>query len=648
LEMRTPQLNHVKITDSFWKPRQELVRDVMIPYQYRVMNDEIEGGEPSHALENFRIAAGQAEGEFYGMVFQDSDVYKWLEAVAYVLAKEDHPDLEKTADEVIDLIAAAQQPDGYLNTYFTVARPEARWTNLREDHELYCAGHFIEAAVAYYEATGKRKVLDVACRFADYIGEVFGPEEGQKLGYPGHEEIELALVKLYRTTNEPKYLELSQYFVDQRGQQPHYFEQEAVARGDIHVKTHGGRWDSRYNQSHMPVREQKAAVGHSVRAVYLYAALADLAGDANDQELLQVCEELWEDVVNRKMYITGGIGSTSYGEAFTIPYDLPNDTSYTETCASIGLVFWASRMLNLRPDSSYADVMERALYNGVLSGMSLDGKSFFYVNPLEVWPDAAEHRFDKKHVKTTRQGWFKCACCPPNLARLLASLEQYILSYDDDSIYLHLYMDSTMNIPKADHSVSLQVATQYPWDGQIEITVDTDEPQEFELALRIPGWCQTPSAAVNGQPLALGAIMERGYAKVKRVWQAGDKVTLYFPMPVERTAAHPEVRINAGRVALQRGPIVYCLEEVDNGPVLTDIALPLEPEFETSFEPELLGGVTVIKADAYRSSSDYDDPRLYRPFTSSPQQVQITAVPYYAWNNRGRGEMLVWIRQNCC
>lgn len=644
--MRTPNLRQVRIQDRFWKPRQNLVRDVMLPYQYAVMNDEVPGAEPSHALENFRIAAGLAQGEFYGMVFQDSDVYKWLEAAAYILAKEDHPELEKTADQVIDLIAAAQQPDGYLNTYFTVAEPEGRWRNLREEHELYCAGHLIEAAVAYYEATGKGKVLDVACRFADYISQIFGTEQGQKRGYPGHEGLELALVKLYRVTDNRKYLELSKYFVDERGRQPHYFEQEAIARGDRHVTTHGGRWDSRYNQSHLPVREQKEAVGHAVRAMYLYAALADLARYTRDESLHKICEALWEDVVNRKMYITGGIGSSSYGEAFTIPYDLPNDTSYTETCAAIGLVFWASRMLNLDPDGAYADVMETALYNGVLSGMALDGKSFFYVNPLEVWPAAAEHRYDQRHVKTTRQGWFRCACCPPNLARLLASLEQYIFSYHEDSIYLHLYMSSVLNIAGEADGISIEVATGYPWDGQVELTVDVAQPREFTLALRIPGWCQTPSATVNGEQLELAAIMDRGYAKVNRLWQSGDKITLDFPMPVIRLAAHPQVRENAGRVALQRGPLVYCLEEADNGPVLTDIVLPLEPEFQTTFDPELLGGVVTIEAEAYRSADD--DQRLYRPFSAALRKVRIKAIPYYAWNNRGVGEMLVWIRQGYC
>ncbi|HBG09030.1 MAG TPA: hypothetical protein DDX25_03260 [Firmicutes bacterium] len=644
--MRTPNLRQVRIQDRFWKPRQNLVRDVMLPYQYAVMNDEVPGAEPSHALENFRIAAGLAQGEFYGMVFQDSDVYKWLEAAAYILAKEDHPELEKTADQVIDLIAAAQQPDGYLNTYFTVAEPEGRWRNLREEHELYCAGHLIEAAVAYYEATGKGKVLDVACRFADYISQIFGTEQGQKRGYPGHEGLELALVKLYRVTDNRKYLELSKYFVDERGRQPHYFEQEAIARGDRHVTTHGGRWDSRYNQSHLPVREQKEAVGHAVRAMYLYAALADLARYTRDESLHKICEALWEDVVNRKMYITGGIGSSSYGEAFTIPYDLPNDTSYTETCAAIGLVFWASRMLNLDPNGAYADVMETALYNGVLSGMALDGKSFFYVNPLEVWPAAAEHRYDQRHVKTTRQGWFRCACCPPNLARLLASLEQYIFSYHEDSIYLHLYMSSVLNIAGEADGISIEVATGYPWDGQVELTVDVAQPREFTLALRIPGWCQTPSATVNGEQLELAAIMDRGYAKVNRLWQSGDKITLDFPMPVIRLAAHPQVRENAGRVALQRGPLVYCLEEADNGPVLTDIVLPLEPEFQTTFDPELLGGVVTIEAEAYRSADD--DQRLYRPFSAALRKVRIKAIPYYAWNNRGVGEMLVWIRQGYC
>jgi len=392
-------IKNVRVKDEFWAKRLQQVREVLIPYQWEALNDRIPAVEPSHAIENFRIAAGEKEGEFYGWVFQDSDVAKWLEVVGYCLMNHSDQELERLADDVVELMANAQQPDGYLNTYFTIKEPAGRWTNLRGNHEMYCAGHMIEAAVAYYEATGKRKLLDVVCRLADHIDAAFGPEPGKRRGYPGHEEIELALVKLYRATGEERYLRLSKYFIDERGQEPHYYDIEAKARGD---NTPGGKYDKAYSQAHLPVRKQTTAVGHAVRAMYLYSGMAAVAAETNDETLVTACKRLWNNLTKRQMYITGGIGSAVQGEAFTFDYDLPNDTAYTETCAAIGLVFWAHRMLHLDTDGEYADVMERALYNGALSGISLDGKKYFYVNPLEVWPEACEKRQDQKHVDTPR------------------------------------------------------------------------------------------------------------------------------------------------------------------------------------------------------------------------------------------------------
>lgn len=642
INLKPISLDQLKITGSFWAERQRIVKEVMLPYQYKVLNDEVPDAEPSHALENFRIAAGLSEGEYYGMVFQDSDVAKWLEAVAYVLAKDRDPELEKIADEVVDLIAAAQQPDGYLDTYFIVAHPDKKWTNLREDHELYCAGHMIEAGVAYYEATGKRKILDVVCKLADHIDSVFGTEPGKKRGYPGHEEIELALVKLYRVTNNEKYLKLAQYFVDERGQQPYYFDIEAEQRGD--GKLHYQRWGPTYSQSHLPVREQQTAEGHAVRAMYLFSAMADLAKETGDESLLAACRRLWHNVTRRRMYITGGIGASAWAESFSIDYDLPNSRAYTETCAAIGLVFFAHRMLQLELNAEYADVMERALYNGVISGVSLDGKKFFYTNPLEVWPDAAEHRHDHEHIKTTRQGWFRCACCPPNLARLVASLEKYAISVGDTVIAVHLYMNSEANLQISGQNIQLKQKTNYPWDEHITFTISTDTPVEFALKLRIPGWCNKATLKINGENIDLASITEKGYATIARTWQSGDQVELMLAMPVERIQANPKVRMNAGKVALQRGPLVYCLEEVDNGPCLTDICLPKDATFKTYYDENLLGGVTVIEASACRSDTEWDD-ILYQPAQDSCRKVTIKAIPYYAWNNRGRGEMLVWIRQ---
>lgn len=434
-------LKHINIHDSFWSKYVRLIKEVVVPYQWEVLNDRVTDAEPSYAVRNFKIAAGEEEGEFGGMVFQDSDIAKWLEAVAYLLQSERNPELEAVADEMIELIAKAQHSDGYLNTYFTIKEPGNCWTNLAECHELYCAGHMIEAGTAYYEATGKTKILNVVCKLADHIDRVFGKEHGKLYGYDGHQEIELALVKLYRVTGNKRYLALSQYFLDQRGTRPHfYIEQFKSIGGTIHFPQLDMAHDLKYSQSHKPVREQDEAVGHAVRLVYMLAGMADVAAETKDEHLLQACRRMWSSIVKKRMYITAGIGSMSYSEAFTADYDLPNDTAYAETCASIGLIFFAHRMLQIEPLSEYANVMERALYNTVASGMSQDGKSFFYVNPLEVYPQLFGKNQIVDHVKPIRQEWFSCACCPPNIARLLASLGQYIYTLKDDTIYTHLYI----------------------------------------------------------------------------------------------------------------------------------------------------------------------------------------------------------------
>ncbi|MBO1005120.1 glycoside hydrolase family 127 protein [Pseudogracilibacillus auburnensis] len=621
----------------------DVVRDEVIPYQWEALNDRIEGAAPSHAIKNIKIAAGEAEGEYHGFVFQDSDVAKWLEAVAYSLASDPNPELEKTADELIALIGRAQQEDGYLNTYFTVKEPNARWTNLRDQHELYSGGHMIEAAVAYYEVTGKRELLDIMSRFADYVDSVFGAEEGKIQGYDGHQEIELALVKLAEATGEEKYLKLSQFFIEERGKQPHFFDQEGVARGDTKPFWYYGNY--KYSQSHLPVREQKEAVGHSVRAVYMYSAMADLAAKTGDESLVQACKTLWENVTNRQMYITAGIGSSEFGEAFSFDYDLPNDTSYTETCASIGLVFWARRMLNLEKNAKYADVMERALYNGTISGMNLDGKKFFYVNPLEVWPKACI-RHDRRHVKPERQKWFNCACCPPNLARMIASIGKYIYTQHDDELFVNLYMGNEAEFVLNGEKVTIIQKTDYPWDETVSISVSPQSETEFTLALRVPGWCRKALLTINGEHIDFVDAIKDGYVYIKRLWKAGDKVEFVLQMPVERIKAHPNVRENAGKVALQRGPIVYCIEEADNGPNLPNIFFPRDAEIETSFEPEILGGITVLKTTAERISESTWDEQLYKPVDKEQHQpITLTAIPYYAWCNREPGEMLVWINE---
>ncbi|ANY65482.1 hypothetical protein BBD42_02630 [Paenibacillus sp. BIHB 4019] len=641
--------NQIFIQDDFWNQYSELVRQTVIPYQWEALNDRIEGAEPSYAIRNFKIAAGLAKGEFGGWVFQDSDLYKWLEAVAYSLHRHPDPELEQTADEAIDLIGQAQQNNGYLNTYFTIKEPGKQWTNLYEAHELYCAGHLIEAAVAYYEATGKRKLLDLSCRFADLIASLFGTEPGQIRAYCGHQEIELALVKLYGVTGEERYLNLSRYFIDERGNEPNYFVEEWKRGGRTNIWSQGMPNLEVY-QCHLPVREQTVAVGHSVRAVYMYTAMADLARLTEDAGLREACERLWSNTTGKQMYITGGIGSTHHGEAFTFDYDLPNDTVYAETCASIGLIFWARRMLQLEARSEYADVMERALYNNVLGSMSNDGKHFFYVNPLEVWPEASCKSPDRHHVKPVRQKWFGCSCCPPNVARLLSSLNDYIydVSADGRTVYTHLFIGSKASFELGGVNVTLHQRSELPWSGHVEWSVSLPEgtaSAAFEMALRIPDWFQSeqPTLKVNGaaQPYRV----ENGYAKVERNWSEGDTLEWLLPMEAKFIAAHPSIRADAGKVAIQRGPLVYCLEEADNGAPIASLSLAEEPNLTEYTAQNLLGSCVIVEGDGVMTdSASWSDGKPYRPFTKQRTAVRFKSIPYYLWGNRQPGEMSVWLR----
>ncbi len=643
---RTVPLHRINIQDTFWTPYLQRIREVVLPYQWDVINDRVPDVEPSRAMRNFRIAAGSETGEFYGYVFQDTDIAKWLETVSYSLTLHPDPELEQLADDVIDVIANAQQPDGYLNTYFTIQAPDQRWTNLREAHELYTTGHFIEAAVAYYQATGKRKLLEVLCRFVDLIEAAFGPEPNKLHGYPGHQEIELALIKLYDVTGERRYLQLSKYFLDERGKEPCYFDLEAEQRGDIVIFPEFRQFDRKYAQAHMPVREQTTAEGHAVRAVYMYSAMADVARETGDADLLEACRRLWQNMTTRRMYITGGIGSTSIGEAFTFDYDLPNDTMYTETCASVGLVMFAQRMLLLEQDRRYTDVMERALYNNLLSGMSLDGTRYFYVNPLEVWPEASEKSPIKKHVKPERQKWYACACCPPNLARLLMSLGQYIYTITSCTIYTHLYISSETQLDIDGTPVTLRQTTKYPWEGTVSLSLAMEQPALITMALRIPGWCREARLTLNGESVELNdRCVQQGYAKLTRLWNDGDCIELTFSMPIEIMQANPQVRANIGKVAIMRGPIVFCLEEEENGSNLPTIALSQNAKLTASYDANLLGGTVIITGEAFHIDESAWDDSLYRPVDTKLTPVTITAIPYGLWGNRTPGEMLLWLRQ---
>ena len=625
------ELKKTSIRDSFWSPKQQLILDTAIDYQEKILNDQIPGAEKSHAVANFRIAAGLEEGEFYGMVFQDSDVAKWLEGVAYTLTIRPDADLEKRADAVIDIIARAQQPDGYLNTYFTIKEPEHRYQNLLECHELYCAGHMMEAAVAYYDATGKDALLKVMERMADNIAAHIGP--GKIEGVPGHPEVEIGLMRMYHTTGKEQYRDMAQYFIDRRGQDPDWFQKERQNRDWEHYPMNPA--DTKYNQSFAPVRQQKSAEGHAVRAVYLYTAMADLAASIGDESLLLACETLWENIVQKRMYVTGSIGSTVEGEAFTIDYDLPNDTAYAETCASIGMVFFGKQLLDITLDGKYADIIELELYNGILSGMQLDGQRFFYVNPLEVNPGVSGELYGHRHVLPQRPGWYACACCPTNTVRLITSLGQYVFSEGPQTIFANLFIGGDYDLDKA----RIQVESQYPWQGDVTYRIHPRTEKEFSVALRIPGFAKNVAVCVNGE--AQQAEREKGYVFLTRKWEEDDRIHVTFEMPVRRVYANPAVRADAGRVALMRGPLVYCLEGIDNSAPLQALHLPRSSGFELHPAPEgVLKGNLLLTAQGLRYVSG---PALYSDEPPRQEPVTLTAVPYYAWGNRGLNQMLVWI-----
>lgn len=626
-------LKNSVIRDPFWSPKQQLILDTVIDYQEKILNDQIPGAEKSHAVANFRIAAGLEEGEFYGMVFQDTDVAKWLEGVAYTLTIRPDPDLEKRADAVIEIIARAQQPDGYLNTYFTIKEPEHKYQNLLECHELYCAGHMMEAAVAYYEATGKDALLKVMENMAENIASHIGP--GKIEGVPGHPEVEIGLMRMYHTTGKEKYRDMAQYFIDRRGQDPSWFQKERQQRDWEYYPMNPA--DTKYNQSYAPVRQQSSAEGHAVRAVYLFTAMADLAASIGDESLLLACETLWENIVQKRMYVTGSIGSTVEGEAFTIDYDLPNDAAYAETCAAIGMVFFSKQMLDITLDGKYADIIELELYNGILSGMQLDGQRFFYVNPLEVNPGVSGELYGYRHVLSQRPGWYACACCPTNMVRLITSLGRYAFSENPQTIFANLFIGGEFDLDKA----RIQVESQYPWQGDITYRIRPKAQTPFSIALRLPRFAKNAVVSVNGE--VQQAAREKGYVYLLRRWKEDDLVRVTFEMPVRRIYANPAVRADAGRVALMRGPLVYCMEGADNPGLLQSLRLPRDSRFAIHpVEDGVLKGNVILTADGWQNVCG---PELYSDEPPRQKPVTLTAVPYYTWGNRGLNQMLVWIAE---
>jgi uncharacterized protein len=610
-KLRAVPFKDVAIQDSFWAPRRETNRVASIPFSLQKL-------EEAGNLEDMRLAGRGATNGFRGPVFMDSDLYKALEAASYSLATHPDPVLDKQVDDIIRLLAAAQQPNGYLNSYFTVKEPGKRWTNLRDWHELYCAGHMFEAAVAHYQATGKTNFLNVATRFADCIDSVFGPPP-KRLGYPGHPEIELALVKLWRVTGNQRYFDLARFFVENRGRK--FFATEHQTPLD--------KYDGAYWQDDVPIFDHQNIKGHAVRAAYLMSGTTDVAAQTGDQRLLAMLDRVWRNTTERNQYITGGIGPSSHNEGFTVDYDLPNLTAYQETCATIALAQWAHRLALLYGDARYADVLERALYNGVLSGVSQDGTKFFYVNPLE---SAGTHH---------RSPWFGCACCPPNVTRTLAALGGYEYAVGADSLYVNLYIQGSAQAKIGGTAVTLKVTTDYPWDGKVTLEPAPAAPTRFALRLRVPGWCQNASVRVNrrAQPAPL---VQHGYLVLDREWRRGDRVELDLPMPVQRIAANPNVKAEQGLLAIQRGPVVYCLEQCDQAESLASLWLPPDAELKAGRERGLLGGVVAITGEACAASPQKWGRSLYQPPAPS-RRVAVKAIPYYAWDNRQPGTMKVWL-----
>jgi len=609
----------VRVEDPFWSPRLETNRHVTIPYAFRRC-------EETGRIDNFAKAARLMPGPFRGIRYDDSDVFKVIEGAAYALALEPDPELDRYLDELIAKIAGAQEEDGYLYTARTID-PEnlpplcgpTRWSYLAQSHELYNLGHLYEAAVAHHLATGKRTLLDVALKSAALVTREFGPHARHDV--PGHQEIEIGLCKLYRLTGHEGYLRLAHFFLDQRG------------------RPEGHPLYGEYSQDHRPVTEQDRPVGHAVRAAYMYCGMADVAALTGDPAFARAIDRIWDNMVGRRMYITGGIGARHGGEAFGDDYELPNASAYAETCAAIANALWNHRMFLWHGDGKYIDVLERVLYNGFLAGVALEGDRFFYVNPLAAYGNAR------------RQPWFDCACCPTNVARFMPSIPGYVYAVRDDSVYINLFVSSVARVSVAGQTVTFRQQTKYPWDGLVRITVEPETPADFCVRVRVPGWargapvpsdlyrymddqCEPVRVTVNGQPW-IGEL-DRGYAPLIRRWQRGDRIELELPLAVRRVAAHSAVQACVGRVALERGPIVYCVEAVDNQGHVHDLVLPADSPLTAEHRPDLLGGVTVLRGPAQVVRQDENGTRRMT-------ECELVAVPYYAWGHRAPGAMAVWL-----
>ena len=602
--LREVPFTHVTIDDAFWSPRRAVNRTVSLQHSL----DKLES---TGAIANFDLAAANKRDGYRGPVYSDSDLFKTLEAVSYSLATDPDPALAARLESIIARVAAAQHDDGYLNSWYAVNAPGKRFTNLRDHHELYCAGHLFEAAVAHHQATNSTTLLDVATRYADLIDRTFRTGPAPREGYPGHPEIELALVKLWRTTGERRYFDLARHFIDARGVK--FFAKEH--------STPAAKYNGEYWQDNAPVREHTRVTGHAVRFAYLLSGALDVAAETGDRALLDMNHRVWDNTLGRNTYITGGIGPSAHNEGFTTDFDLPNHTAYQETCASVAMVLWNHRLALAYADSRYADAVETALYNGVLAGVSQDGTRFFYVNPLES--KGTHHR----------SAWFGCACCPPNVCRTLAALGGYAYAASDDALFVNLFIQGSVRTDLNAGPADIAVATDYPWDGKIDFTIKA-APAQWSLMLRAPAWCDAPRVLLNGKPTNSGPP-QRGYLPVANP-RPGDVITLDLPMPVRRVESRAEVAANRGRLAITRGPLVYCVEAIDTQAPLEHLRIPRD----AALTPTRRDGIVVLQG-AGLSRAPWTA-GLYRP--AQPQTpVLFTAVPYYTWDNRAPGAMMVWL-----
>ena len=634
--IKTPNLKNIKITDPFIGYYVDMVSEKLVGYQWDILNDRIEGVEKSYVVENFLRAAGLSKGPHQGAIFCDTDAYKWLETVAYCIASGKAKEYEHIADEFISLIGKAQEDDGYLNTYFILSHPDEKWKNLTEGHELYGAGHLIEAAVAYYEATGKRELLDISIKYANLIYDVFTKKNLH--GCPGHQEIELSLVKLARITSDSKYLELAKHFLEVRGDKPNYLINNL--RTTRRIFPEFADYDDKYAQSHMKPIYQTTAEGHAVRAMYMYSAMADIAGEFQDINYKKACENLWENITEKRMYITGGIGSSGYLERFTTDYDLPNDRAYCESCASVGLMMFGQRMANISGNAKYYDVVERAFLNTVLSGISIDGEKYFYVNPLEVWPDNCLESTSMKHVKNIRQPWFACACCPPNIARTLASIGQYIYGVDDKAVYINQFIDSIFEVEAKRGKASIEIKSLSVNMKKILLNIDHLGNQPMIIKIRVPDYYQPSYFKINNEEIQ--PAIENRYAIITISQNGQHEIVMSGNVNPKFISANDNIKFDVAKLALSYGPYIYCIEEVDNGKKLSNLFVKADTEItKGELDKKLPGGLPSLIFEGKKLTNKID--KLYDEPGFSLESKIIKAIPYCLWCNREQGEMQVWL-----